>query len=158
MTENEQHLKLLSTFHYIVGGLGALFACFPLIHVTLGILMIANPDFLNGGHKGPTPPAFIGYFFILMGGFFVLCGWAAAICTVISGRYLARRKKRMFSFVMAAILCMFVPFGPVLGVFTIIVLSKESVQKLYENPPAQRLSQSTAIPVTPPAGQEERKP
>jgi hypothetical protein len=158
MTENEQHLKLLSTFHYIVGGLGALFACFPLIHVTLGIMMVASRDFLNGGHKGPTPPAFIGYFFILMGGFFVLCGWAAAICTVISGRYLARRKKRMFSFVMAAILCMFVPFGSVLGVFTIIVLSKESVQKLYENPLAPPSSQSPTQSVTPPSGQEERQP
>lgn len=158
MTENEQHIKLLSTFHYIVGGLGALFACIPLIHVTLGILMIVNPNFLNGGHKGPTPPAFIGYFFIIIGGFFVLCGWAAAICTVISGRYLARRKKRMFSFVMAAILCMFAPFGTVLGVFTIIVLSKESVQKLYENPPAPPSSQSPTQSVTPLSGQEERQP
>jgi MFS family permease len=155
MTENEQHLKLLSTFHYIVGGLGALFACFPLIHVTLGIMMIVNPDFLNNGHKGPTPPAFVGYLFILMGGFFVLCGWAAAICTIISGRYLARRKKRMFSFVMAAILCMFVPFGTVLGVFTIIVLSKESVQKLYGHATSQQSSQSPLPSVTPPARQEE---
>ena len=36
------------------------------------------------------------------------CG-AAAICTFLSGRYLARREKRMFSFVMAAILCIFFP-------------------------------------------------
>jgi hypothetical protein len=37
----------------------------------------------------------------------------------------------MFSFVMAAVMCMFVPFGTILGVFTIIVLSKESVLRLY---------------------------
>jgi MFS family permease len=151
MTEDEQHLKLLATFHYIVGALGALFACFPLIHVTLGIMMVVNPEFLNGGHKGPPPPALIGYMFILMGGFFVLCGWSAAICTIISGRYLARRKKRMFSFVVAAILCMFIPFGTVLGVFTIIVLSKESVQRLYKISPNQT-SQSTTAAVTPGCG------
>lgn len=56
------------------------------------------------------------------------------------------------------ILFMFVPFGTVLGVFTIIVLSKESVQKLYENPLAPPSSQSPTQSVTPPSGQEERQP
>jgi hypothetical protein len=55
-------------------------------------------------------------------------------------------------------LFMFVPFGTVLGVFTIIVLSKESVQKLYENPLAPPSSQSPTQSVTPPSGQEERQP
>jgi hypothetical protein len=53
---------------------------------------------------------------------------------------------------------MFVPFGTVLGVFTIIVLSKESVQKLYENPCAQQLPQSPIPSGTPPSGQETRQP
>jgi len=131
MSQDEEHLKLLAIFHYVVGVLGALFACFPLIHVTIGAMLVFHPDFMTGGQKGPPPPAFIGYLFMLMGGLFVLAGWTAAICTVVSGRFLARRKNRMFSLVMAAILCLFVPFGTVLGVFTIIVLSKESVQRLY---------------------------
>ena len=29
MTEDEKHLDLLAIFHYIVGGLTGLFACFP---------------------------------------------------------------------------------------------------------------------------------
>ena len=33
MNEDLQHLKLLSIFHYVVGGLAALFACFPIIHL-----------------------------------------------------------------------------------------------------------------------------
>lgn len=56
------------------------------------------------------------------------------MCTFISGRCLARRRNRLFSFVMAAFLCMFMPFGTVLGIFTIIVLSRESVKRLYESP------------------------
>ena len=43
----------------------------------------------------------------------------------------AKRRKRMFSYVMAAILCAFMPFGTVLGVFTLIVLGRESVRQLY---------------------------
>lgn len=132
-SKDEEHLKLLATFHYVVAGLGALFACFPLMHVGVGVMMLTNPELLSDGRNAAPPPAAMGYFFIIMGGLFVLMGWAAAVCTFISGRYLARRRKRMFSFIVAAVLCMFVPFGTVLGIFTIIVLSRESVQRLYEN-------------------------
>jgi len=128
---DEEHLKLLAVFHYVVAALGALFACFPLIHVSLGIMMVTRPEFMTAGQKGPLPPVWAGYFLIIVGGFFVLLGWTAAVATFVSGRFIAKRRRRMFSFVMAAILCMFMPFGTVLGIFTIIVLSKESVQRLY---------------------------
>ena len=131
-SKDEEQLKLLAIFHYVVAALGALFACFPLIHVGMGLMILLNPEFLARGQKSPPPPPALGYLFILMGAVFVLAGWAAAICTLISGRMLAQRRRRMFSFVMAALLCAFMPFGTVLGIFTIIVLSRESVQRLYE--------------------------
>jgi hypothetical protein len=34
MSEDEQYLRLLSIFHYVVGGIAALFACFPIFHFT----------------------------------------------------------------------------------------------------------------------------
>ena len=129
--KDEEHLRLLSTFHYVVAGIGALFACFPLIHVAIGVMLITNPASMSGGNAAP-PPAGFGYLFAGIGTLFVLMGWSAAACTFVSGRYLARRKKRMFSFVVGAFLCMFVPFGTVLGIFTIIVLSRDSVQRLYD--------------------------
>lgn len=131
--KDEEQLRLLATFHYVVAGIGAFFACFPLIHVVIGVMMIVKPAAMGGTHAAP-PPAALGYLFAGMGTLFVLMGWGAAVCTFVSGRYLARRRKRMFSFVVAAFLCAFVPFGTVLGVFTIIVLSRDSVQRLYELP------------------------
>ncbi len=133
-TTDTEHLRLLAIFHYVVAGMGALFACLPLIHVAIGIMMVTQPAAFGGHNQGPPPPVFFGYLFAGMGAFFVLLGWAAAVCTFISGRYLARRRNRLFSFVMAAFLCMFVPFGTVLGIFTIIVLSRESVRRMYESP------------------------
>jgi hypothetical protein len=126
-----EHLRLLVIFHYVVAAMGAVFACFPLLHVAIGVMMVVSPEFMAGGEKGTPPPPAIGYLFIVMGGLCVVLGWAAAICTFVSGRFLARRRNRMFSFVMAALLCMMFPFGTVLGIFTIIVLSRESVQRLY---------------------------
>lgn len=127
-----EHLRLLAIFHYVVAALGALFACLPLLHVGLGVVMVVSPEALGGSEDGAAPPGWLGYFFILLGGVFVLIGWAAAICTFISGRFLATRQRRMFSLVMAALLCAFFPFGTVLGIFTIVVLSRESVRQLYE--------------------------
>jgi len=128
-----EHLRLLVIFHYVMAGITALFACFPLIHVAIGVMIILNPDAMReSGSPGAPPSALIGLLFAGMGAFFVLAGWAAAICTFVSGRYLARRKRRMFSFVVACILCMFAPLGTVLGIFTIIVLSRDSVIHLYQ--------------------------
>jgi hypothetical protein len=129
-SKDEEHLNLLATFHFVVAALGALFACVPFIHVGMGIMILIHPQAFSGGN-GPAPPAFMGLFFIVLGGVFILLGWAMAICTFISGRFLRQRRNRMFSFIVAAILCMFMPFGTVLGVFTIIALSKDSVRGLY---------------------------
>jgi len=132
--KDEEHLRLLAIFHYVVAGIGALFACFPLIHVAMGLMFMFLPATVAPA-KEPNnlPPQLFGLLFVVMGGLMAAIGWAAAICTFFSGRYLAKRRKRMFSFVMAAIMCMFMPFGTVLGIFTIIVLSRESVQRLYES-------------------------
>jgi hypothetical protein len=127
--KDEEHLRLLAIFHYVVAGIGALFASFPLIHVAVGLALFFGSSFAPKGNG--LPPQWFGLIFVVIGGVVVALGWTAAICTFISGRYLAKRRKRMFSFVMAAIMCMFMPFGTVLGIFTIIVLSKESVQQLY---------------------------
>ena len=128
-----EHLRLLSIFHYVMAGITALFAFFPLIYVVLGMVMILNPQAMEGSGNQPPPPPAIGYLFAGIGVVFSLAGWAAAICTFLSGRYLAKRQRRMFSFVVAAILCLFAPLGTVLGVFTILVLSRDSVLRLYGN-------------------------
>jgi hypothetical protein len=128
--KDEEHLRLLAIFHYVVAGIGALFASIPLIHVAMGLLLFVVPAFAANGRNN-FPPQLFGLIFVAMGCLAVALGWTAAVCTFISGRYLAKRRKRMFSFVMAAIMCMFMPFGTVLGIFTIIVLNRESVQRLY---------------------------
>lgn len=126
---DHEHLRLLEIFHYVVAGITALFASFPLLHVGLGLAIMLRPDWMKNG--GEMPPALFGLFFVLLGGAFCLIGWSLAALTALSGRFLARRRHRMFSFVIAALLCAFFPFGTALGVFTVIVLSRESVQRLY---------------------------
>jgi hypothetical protein len=54
-----------------------------------------------------------------------------AILILITGRCLSRRKAYSFALVAACMECLFVPFGTILGVFTIVVLSRESVKALF---------------------------
>jgi hypothetical protein len=130
VNEDLKHLNLLSIFHYVVGALSALFSCMFLIYLLVGLIMVISPESMISD-SGEIPPAFAGYLLIIIGGLFFLFGVGVSTCIIVSGRFLGRRKKHLFSFVMACIECLFMPFGTVLGIFTIIVLSKDSVKALY---------------------------
>jgi hypothetical protein len=83
---------------------------------------------------GSPTPAVFGWLFILMGLAIMLAGLTFAACYAYAGRCLARRRHYMYCLVMAGIGCTFMPFGTVLGVFTIIELQKESVRRLFLGP------------------------
>lgn len=133
MNKDLDNLKTLSIFHYVVAALVALFSCIPIIHLTVGIM------FLSGAFpeppKQPDQPDFpiklFGLMFTIIPLVIILGGWTLAICTFIAGRKLANHQSYTFCIVIAGILCTFMPFGTVLGVFTIIVLMRDSVKELF---------------------------
>jgi hypothetical protein len=126
MTQDEENLNLLAIFHYVVGGLTALFSCMFLMHVAMGIAMLC------GGFEGENPPPrMFAWFFTLFPATFMLVGWTLAGCIVATGRKLKHRTSRTFCLVVAGFECMLMPFGTVLGVFTLVVLMKESVKDRF---------------------------
>jgi hypothetical protein len=130
---DNEHLKLLSIFHYVKGGITALFACIPIIHVVFGLVLIVAPRLF--GHGSDQPPAFLGWLFVILGIFIILVGWTVAVLVLIAGRCIARRRHYTFCFVVACLECLSVPFGTVLGVFTILVLNRQSVKALFNPGP-----------------------
>ncbi|MBM4306820.1 MAG: hypothetical protein FJ123_08800 [Deltaproteobacteria bacterium] len=129
MNQDQEHLNLLSIFHYIVGGIAALFSFFPIIYLIVGILFLAIPNRFSG--SGPPPPFFLGWIFIFIGAGFMLVGLAFAVCVILAGRYIGRHKHYIFCLVIASLNCLFMPFGTILGVFTIVVLMRPSVKALF---------------------------
>jgi hypothetical protein len=131
MNRDQEHLQLLAIFHYVVAGLAALFSFFPLLYTTVGTIFIfaARHGTTKPGEE--LPPEFLGWIFAVIGSVLFLIGIAMAICILIAGRSLALRKRYSFAIVMSCIECLFVPFGTILGVFTIVVLSRESVRGLF---------------------------
>lgn len=61
----------------------------------------------------------------------MLVGWAFAVCVILAGRFIVRRKHYIFCLVIASLNCLFMPFGTILGVFTIVVLIRPSVKALF---------------------------
>lgn len=127
MNQDNQNLNLLSIFHYILGGLVILWLFFFLCYIGIGIA------FLHGTFDGNSapPPAF-GWMFVIMGSIAVIFGGTIGTLMIISGLKIKARKSRTFCIVIAAIECLITPLGTILGVFTIVILTKESVIKLFE--------------------------
>jgi len=139
---DKQQVNLLAIFHYVLGGISALVSCIALIHITLGILIVSGA--MSGGRGGP--PKALGLIFIIIPGLLMLCGWTLAVCMIVAGRRLARFRSRTYCLVIAGIECLMMPLGTVLGIFTIIVLMRDSVRQLFEGSGAP----AAAVPASPP--------
>jgi hypothetical protein len=84
-TNNDrQHLKILSIFHYILGGILAFFSLLFLIHFFTGIGMITSPESFPMESSGEPVPKEFGYLLATIGGTMVLLGEALAIATIVS--------------------------------------------------------------------------
>ncbi|MHC4545011.1 MAG: hypothetical protein ACYS9C_07675 [Planctomycetota bacterium] len=127
MKQDEEHLKLLSIFHYVAGGITGVLACFPIMHLIMGIFILA----VACVDQAEAPVVIMGLIFVVMSLTFIILGWTFAVCLIVSGRQLARRRRYTFCFVIACISCMLMPYGTVLGVFTIIVLMRPAVKELF---------------------------
>jgi len=126
-----EHLKLLATFHYIVGALTAIWFSIPLIHVAIGLIFMLSPDLSGPDSRQAFPARLFGLIFVLIGGGLVLLGWTLGGLTIYAGRCLSRHEKYVFCIVVACINCMHVPLGTILGVFTLVVLFRDSVRPLF---------------------------
>jgi hypothetical protein len=135
MGRDTEQLNLLAIFHYVVGGLAALFSFFPLFYSVMGGFLLYAAGHPSPNSKEP-PPVFLGWIFILLGAVFLITAVSMAICILIAGRCLSRRKGYSFTLVIACIECLFLPFGTILGIFTIVALSRESVRALFFKPTA----------------------
>lgn len=134
MTQDEEHLRLLAIFRYVVGGLAGLsvlFVLFPMmIYLTATATKVSSLS-ASAAHGEESLLALFDWFFFLFACVFVAAGWTLAVCVVAAGRFLAQRRHYLFCLVVAGIECTFQPFGTVLGVFTLIVLMRDTVKRLF---------------------------
>jgi hypothetical protein len=133
-----RYLKILAIFHWVAAVFTGLIACFPIIHFLVGLAMmgigfgIGSFSESNSSFFEALIPGAVGVFFTLIAGGTILLGWALAVCQVLVGFFLYRKKHPTFCFIVACIECSFPPWGTALGVFTFIMLLRPSVKAAFE--------------------------
>jgi hypothetical protein len=129
-----EHLRLLSIFHYVNAGLTATGLLFLAGHYAIMHTVFTNPA-LTKSAKGDGPPLeFFKVFlwFYVLGAVFLT---VIATLNVLSAYFIQKRINRVFSIIVAGLNCvlsMQCPIGIGLGVFTFVVLFRESVRELYD--------------------------
>jgi len=127
---DREHLKLLSIFHFVFAGLAFVGIGFLCVHYAMMHIMFSNPDMWKSQPQAMPPKAFLDAFiwFYLFFGVLLLTG---LVLNVLSGFFLLQKRNRVFSLIIGGLNCLQIPFGTALGVFTILVLSRDSVRQLY---------------------------
>ncbi|MBK7705921.1 MAG: hypothetical protein IPN69_24060 [Acidobacteria bacterium] len=131
VNQDREHLKILSICHYVFAGLCIFPFLYGFIYTFMGVFVGAMIAADTRHNDGP-PAALFGGIFVLVGLSISAVALAIGIAAIKSGRNMSKLNGRMFSFVFACFLCLFMPIGTILGVFSIIVLSRESVKRLFD--------------------------
>lgn len=117
-----------------------LFSLFPIFHLAFGIFFLVAPESSFESDTGPTEQGEVffarafGGVFVFIAGSIILCGFAFATCLIIAGRRIVQRRSRLFCQIMAGIQCAFFPFHTILGVFTLVVLTKPEISVKFDRP------------------------
>jgi hypothetical protein len=132
--QDRQYLNLLVIFHFVLAGLTFFFGLCPLFGIAAGVFMLsgAMPMPPAGPGAGPAPSTeWIAWMVIAEYSIFAIMLYGSGIMACLVGTFLRRRQRWTFCLVGSGILCLFVPLGTVLGIFTIIVLARESVKDVF---------------------------
>jgi hypothetical protein len=129
--QDQEHLRLLKLGFYIMAGVIGFCSLFSVFYIAMGSIFASS---VTPSASTNVSPWLIGTIFLGFGLAFFLLGLAAAVLTYFAGRSLSERRHRIFCMIVAALLCLSIPFGTVLGICAIIVLNRPSVADLFDRP------------------------
>ena len=131
VNQDLEHLKILSILFYVLAGLCVFPLLYGLFYAVIGIFfgaVMMSADVPN--NQGPPAALFSGIF-VFIGLIISAIALTVGILALKTGRNLSKQKNYTFCFVVACITCLFVPLGTILGIFTIIVLMRDSVKAIF---------------------------
>jgi len=132
MDENIRYLNILAIFHFIVASVAGLISCLPLVNLFIGISMLRDVPYALKQGEFFSQTILATLMFILLPVGMVVIGWMFSIAIALNGYYIKKRLWLKYCMVMSGIETIFIPFGTVLGVFTIILLTKPGVKMLFD--------------------------
>jgi hypothetical protein len=137
VNQDVEHLRILSIFYYVFAGFWVIPFLYGIFYTVIGLVFGGIFMSIDAPVKpGEPKPEVVGG---LIGGMFALIGLgisalSAAVAFVLykTGRNLAGHNAYTFCVVIAVITCFMFPFGTALGVFSLVVLTRDSVKGLFQ--------------------------
>ena len=125
--KNKNYLQAIAIGFYVLGGLGVLIGLLPLMHIAFGIMIVTGKL-----QNHPSSADEIAWLFILIGMVAMVVMETIAILLLYTGRCIQRRKRHLFCLVMSAVSCLASPLGTILGIFSMIMLTKPEIKAEFE--------------------------
>jgi hypothetical protein len=134
-TIDKEHLRLLGLAHYISGGITIAFSSLFIFHLAFMSFLLSNPEMFPQAEAGEEnmPPGEFIEIFVFIFGFMIFLGILFGIAQIVSGRFLKQHKRKLFSLIVAIPNLLFIPYGTILAITTLIVLERKSVKALYQS-------------------------
>ena len=132
MEEDIRYLNLLAIFHLIVAGIVGLLACLPLIELFISVPMLKDVPYALSQNEFFSQTTLAPLIFILIPSGITVVGWMFAIAIALNGYYLKNRKWLDYCMVVSGMETIFMPFGTILGVFAMILLTKPNIKNLFD--------------------------
>lgn len=141
--QKETYLDILAVFHYVNGALSALvgFAVLTFLGIGLGAATEWGDNWEM--EPGCSIGAIIFLVLVFVGGY--------AILNILTGRALQTRNHYVLSLVTSALNCLNMPFGTLLGIFTLVLLSDGQVRDIFRGIRPAEPAGHAAQPPAPPA-------
>ena len=128
LRKDNNQLKLLCIFHFVVAMISLLLIVSFIVGGFIIYCIFTDPKMMHASTKGGTVFWHVSVWVYTVGGI-IESVWM--VLNLLSGVFLARKQCRTFSLVVAGANCISCP-GIILGVFTFVVLMRDSVRRMYE--------------------------
>jgi hypothetical protein len=124
-------LRLLSIGYYIQGGIAGVYTLLILGYSAFATALLANINKMAGqSNQQEIPPALFSIISILLVIVLGLC-CVYTVCMFLAGYWLPRFRNRVFIQIIGALNCLAIPYGTILGIFTLMVLQRPSARQFF---------------------------
>lgn len=126
-------LRLLSIGYYVQAGIAAFYSILILGYAGFFTVMLGNiaNSQSEAGQNIPLLLSFISIVMLIV----LLLASLYAVALFLAGLWLRRFRNMLFIQVIAALTCLAIPYGTLLGIFTFVVLQRPSAKRFFSNPP-----------------------
>lgn len=122
---------VLSTLHYVFGGIGLGLSMFSMMQFFLfAFFAFFGPGDLRHSSTGGTPQV-VYQIFVAFWGLLLLLAITASIMSLVSGYFLRVRRNRTFIMVTAVLNLPLIPYGTFLGIYTLVSVGMVPVRALF---------------------------